>query len=163
MKALLVIDAQEGLLKGSYDETGVLARIKGLIERARNAGVPVIYVRHDEAIEYDGPIHADIAPLEGETVVPKMTPNSFHDTNLKEVLDALKIDETVLVGMQTEMCIDTTTRAAWDKGYKVTVVSDAHTTVAWDGSAIPPEQVVAHHNAVLRMFADVKPAAEITF
>ena len=70
------------------------------------------------------------------------------------------IRRLVLAGMQTEYCIDTTTRRARSLGYEVVLAADAHSTYP---GALPAEQVIAHHNSVLKAFADVRPAAEIDF
>jgi hypothetical protein len=66
----------------------------------------------------------------------------------------------VLAGMQTEYCIDTTCRRARSQGYEVVLAADAHSTYP---GTLPAEQIIAHHNEVLRAFAGVRPAAEITF
>ena len=98
-------------------------------------------------------IHAAIAPQEGDNIVEKTTPDSFHNTNLSEVLQEKGIEHVILSGMQTEYCVDTTTRRACSEGYKVTLVSDAHST--FNTEVLRAEDIVKHHNAVLGAFADV--------
>src|SRR3546814_18366252 len=73
-------------------------------------------------------INPVVAPRDGETVVVKNFPNSFLKTDLKQILDADGIGEVVVVGAMSHMCIDATTRAASDYGYKTTVVQDACAT-----------------------------------
>ena len=93
--ALVVIDVQSGLIDlGAYQADDLLARIGGLLERARAAGIPVIYVQHSggsprHLLHPEKPgwaIHPAIAPHEGEPVVHKTTPNSFKKTNFKQIL-----------------------------------------------------------------------------
>lgn len=163
-KALVIIDVQTGFIDGDwavYQAQERLERIKGLIERAKAAGVPVIFVRHDEAPEYDGPLHPEIAPKNGEPVISKMTPDSFYETDLQETLAGLGVKKLVLAGFQTDYCIDTTTRRAFSMGYDVTLAEDAHSTISDDFVEAP--NIIAHHNNILRMFATLKPADEIEF
>ncbi|MCY1188441.1 Isochorismatase family protein [compost metagenome] len=88
-----------------------------------------------------------------------MYPSSFKNTLLKEVLEKLDIDEIIMTGMKTEYCIDTTVRAASEYGYKVTLISDAHTTT--DSAALNALQIIDHHNQVLRnAFVQLKTTAE---
>ena len=165
-QALVVIDVQTGFIDGQmavYQSNTMLARIKALIQKARSANVDVIYVRHDEEPEFDGDIHSDIAPHENEAVISKMTPDSFYQTNLHDVLQEKGVTQLVIVGFQTEMCIDTTTRRAKSQGYTVTLVSDAHSTVDFEGNVISAETMIAYHNSILDNFAYIKPMAEIVF
>lgn len=98
-------------------------------------------------------MHAAIAPQEGDNIVEKTTPDSFHKTNLNEVLQEKGIEHVIISGMQTEYCVDTTTRRAFSEGYKVTLVSDAHST--FDTDVLRAEDIVKHHNVVFGSFADV--------
>ena len=157
-KALLVIDVQVGMFKGSdgpvYGGERLLERIAILIRKAREAGTPVIYVQHCEGpgeILEPGTegwkIHPDIAPLAGEPVIQKRTPNSFHETTLQQELESRGVRWLVLSGIQTEYCVDTTCRRAFSLGYDVILVKDAHGT--WDTERLSAAQIIAHHNEVL--------------
>lgn len=172
--ALVVIDTQLGMFETPRvppvpDGERLLQNIEGLLRRARGAGVAVVHVRHAGGPGHplekgtDGwRTHPRVAPLEGEPVVDKATPDSFLDTTLAEELEARGVGRLVLAGMQTEYCVDTTCRRASGLGYEVTLAGDAHGT--WDGDGLPAAQIVAHHNAVLGGgFAEVVPAAEISF
>lgn len=165
--ALLVIDVQVNMFDPQpvYQGATSLQTIRGLIDRARVAGVLVVYVQHGGgAGEPDEPgtpgwaIHPNVAPLPGEPVVQKRTPNAFHQTNLSSVLAERGIRRLVLAGMQTEFCIDTTCRHAWSLGYEVVLAADAHST--YDG-VVAAAQVIAHTNQVLSFFSAVLPAADI--
>ncbi|MBK7217759.1 MAG: cysteine hydrolase [Candidatus Promineofilum sp.] len=167
--ALLLIDAQVNMFAPDpvHDGPVVLSRLKELAGRARAAGVPVIFVRHNGGPDDpDAPhtpgwaIHPALAPAADEAIIDKHTPDAFHQTGLAGVLAERGIRRLVLAGMQTEYCIDTTTRRARSLGYEVVLAADAHSTYP---GALPAEQVIAHHNSVLKAFADVRPAAEIDF
>lgn len=167
--ALLLIDAQINMFEPDpvYDGPAILARLGELVARARAAGAPVVFVRHnggpgdpDQPHTPGWPIHPTLAPASGEPIVDKHTPDAFYQTNLAGVLAARGVDSLVIAGMQTEYCIDTTTRRARSQGYRVTLAQDAHSTYPGD---LPAEQVIAHHNTVLAAFAGVRPAAEIAF
>lgn len=90
-------------------------------------------------------LHDAVAPAAGEAVVLKHYPNSFRDTNLQAVLTAGGVDALVICGMMTHMCIDATTRAAWDLGFACAVASDACATrdLTHDGVLVPAAQVQA--------------------
>lgn len=172
--ALVVIDTQLGMFETPGvppvpDGEHLLENIEGLLREAREADVTVIHVRHA-----DGPghplergtggweIHPRVAPRDGETVVDKETPDSFLRTTLREELESRDIGRLVLVGMQTEYCVDTTCRRAFSLGYDVTLAADAHGT--WDEGGLSAAQIVAHHNGVMgNGFAEVVPSGEISF
>lgn len=162
--ALLVIDVQTGMIDGEsavYKAPEMLERIHNLILSAQQAGVPVVYVQHDEAPEYDGVIHPRIAPQGGEPVVHKMQPDAFHETDLQDVLDNLGVESLVVAGFQTDFCINATSRQAHQRGYAVTIVEDAHSTTGDNISAA--EATIADYNQQFGTFARLVPAAALTF
>jgi nicotinamidase-related amidase len=172
--ALLVIDLQAGMFESPlippvYQGDGLLARIGHLIAKARRAQVPVIYVQHSggrgHPLEHGTAgwqIHPSVAPLAGEAVIHKRTPDSFHETNLQCELDTQGIRRLVMTGIQTDFCVDTTCRRAFSLGYEVILVKDGHST--WDHEALTAPQVIAHHNYVLGFgFAQLREASEIGF
>ena len=149
--ALLVIDVQQGLIdEGAYKADELLANVDSLTSRARGANVPVIYVQHDAGDPRDSlyptsPGHEivqSIAPHQGELVLNKNTASAFESTPLQKELDALGIHKLIVAGMQTDECVNATTRSAVKLGYDVTLVSDAHTT-GDNGSA---QQIIDDHN-----------------
>ncbi len=169
--ALLVIDMQQGLFdEGAFEPERLLKQVKTLIDHAHSSGVPVIYVQHNEDPESGGSlvpgkpeheIHPSIAPQAGETIIQKFNPSAFQDTNLQKVLEEKGIKRLVLSGMQTEMCVDSTSRDAYGRGYNVTIASDAHSTM--DNGVLTADQIINHTNATLRNFAKIKPTEAITF
>ncbi|WKA52785.1 cysteine hydrolase family protein [Planococcus liqunii] len=166
--ALLVIDAQNEMFAEDnpvYNKDALLENLKNLIEGARSANVPVIFVQHNDralvAGNHDWQIHMSVQPLNGEAVIQKTTPDSFHKTGLQDALNAKNIQHLVLAGNQTEYCIDTTCRRAYSLGYKVTLAKDGHGT--WDSELLTAKQIIDHHNDVLSSFAELKEAKEIQF
>jgi len=157
--ALLVIDLQKGVLPGCVDVPGVLERTAALVDRARAAGTPVIWVQHEADGMEEGTPAFDLAdelvPAGGEPRILKHYRDSFADTDLDEVLEGLDVGRLVIAGAQTDYCIRTTAQSAAVRGFDVTLVSDAHTTTdtEWDGVAIGGQQIVAHTN---RYFAGLR-------
>ncbi len=72
--------------------------------------------------------HEAVSPRDGERVIEKEHPNSFRETPLETELRGAGVDELVICGMMTSMCVDATVRAAVDLGFETTVVHDACTT-----------------------------------
>lgn len=167
--ALLIIDAQVNMFEPEpvYGANQVLVAIQNLVEAATAAGALVIFVQHtggaEDPDERDTPgwqLHPWLAARKSVPVVEKHTPDAFYQTSLPGLLGANGVTRIVIAGMQTEYCIDTTTRRACSMGYEVTLAADAHSTLDGD---LPAAQIIAHHNHVLRAFARVLPAVAITF
>lgn len=171
--ALLIIDVQVAMfspLEGPMVWNGekVLHNIDLLLENAREAQTPVIFIQHtspEDAEFAEGlptwHIHPEIAPLPGETVIRKAHWDSFQDTELHQVLQEKGINRLIIVGMQTEYCVDTTVRSALAKDYTVVFVKDGHTT--FNSPVLKAEQIVAHHTHVLGSRAEIKSTLEIAF
>jgi nicotinamidase-related amidase len=149
--ALLVLDVQNGNVEGAHERDAVVANVSTLVERARQARVPVVWVQHaDEHLPRgsDGwQIVPELTPGDAEPLVEKSYDDSFDDTTLETVLSRLGVGRLVVVGAQTDACIRSTLHGALVRGYDATLVRDAHTTedhTAW--GAPPPDQVIAHTN-----------------
>lgn len=140
-RAVIVVDLQkEYLPTGKLPVVGIedaVASAAGVIAAARSNQEPVIFIRHEGA-DADSPIFTPgsenveiipaVLPREQEPVIVKHYPNSFRETGLKTMLDERGIDEVVVVGAMSQMCIDATVRAAADFGCALTVVEDACAT-----------------------------------
>ena len=171
MIALMVIDVQQAMFESVQPFRGdaVVARIAGLIAKARQGGVPVFYVQHDggpgDECDRNGPgfpFHPAVAPLPGDSVTVKHYNSGFYNTDLDAKLKAAGIDTLVICGMQTEYCVDATVRSAFERGYRVTVAADAHTTV--DSEILPAATIIAHTQHVWNgRYARLKSAEEIQF
>jgi nicotinamidase-related amidase len=154
--ALLIIDVQRGLCTGEwsmFDIEPVIERINALSGKARAAGAPVIFIQHEEE---DGPLQfgaegwqlddrlqADPSDLR----LRKKTPDSFHRTELQSLLQERGITSLVVCGLQSDFCVDSTTRRALSLGYPVTLAADAHSTIG--NGVLSAAQITAHHNITL--------------
>ena len=170
-EALLVIDVQNGMFQEGeevFKGDRLLQNFNDLLTRARSKQIPIIYVQHNEPIgkQFEPgtkgwEIHSSISPNEEDIIIQKTTPDSFFNTSLHEELKKQGIEHLIIAGIQTELCVDTTCRRAFSMGYKVTLVSDSHST--WDSEELTAEQIINHHNSVLHWFADVYPSKDIKF
>ena len=149
--ALLVVDVQNGVVKGAHERDAVVANVGSLVEMARRKRVPVVWVRHsDEGLASgsdEWQIVPELSPGDAEPLVEKNYGDSFEETTLETVLSGLGVGRLVVVGAQTDACIRSTVHGALVRGYDATLVSDAHTTedrTQW--GAPPPDQVIAHTN-----------------
>ena len=142
-KALLLIDLQNDYYPGgAYELEGMAAasaKSAEMLDRFRSAGSPLIHIRHEFA-SAEAPffrpgsegaiIHESVAPLAGEAVITKQLVNSFQGTDLDARLMAMGVEDLVIVGAMSHMCIEGATRAAADLGYRVEVIHDACATRA---------------------------------
>lgn len=172
--ALLVVDVQRGVMDESWQPEPVIARIGDLVERARSAGTPVVWVQHsDEGLprgSAEWEIVDDLVPGDDEIRVHKTYGDSFEGTDLQERLAELGTTRLIVVGAETDACIRSTIHGAFTRGYDTVLVSDAHTAgdkTAWGAPSVP--DVIAHTNlywgfqAGPGKTAAVVPAAEVDF
>lgn len=151
-KALLVIDVQRDVVANAFRRNEVVANIEHLVESARKAEVPVIWVQHsdDELVKgSEGWAYIDELHIaDDEPVVHKQFGDSFEGTNLDELLQKHAIEQLIVCGAQTDACIRSTLHGAIARGYNATLVSDAHTTddCTWATPPLSAEQVIAHTN-----------------
>jgi nicotinamidase-related amidase len=149
--ALLVVDVQNGVVAEAHERDAVVANVGRLVEKAREAGVPVVWVQHsDEHLAKGGDewrIVPELTPGDAEPLIEKRYGDAFEDTTLETVLSSLAVGRLVVVGAETDACIRSTIHGAFARGYDATLISDAHTTgdkTEW--GAPPPDQVIAHTN-----------------
>ncbi|OKI17500.1 cysteine hydrolase family protein [Streptomyces sp. CB03911] len=149
--ALLVIDVQNGVVGDAYDRDKVVANIATLVDRARAAGIEVVWVQHSSAeLPRDSDRWQYVPELRRrdlEPLVHKTYADSFEETDLEQVLAARGIGRLVVAGAQTDECVRSTLHGAIVRGYDALLVADAHTTEDLSSfGAPPPEQVIAHTN-----------------
>jgi len=150
--ALLVVDVQNDVVGEAYARDAVVARIHDLVDRARAAQTPVVWVQHhaedDLVLGSEGwRIVPELEPAADEAVVQKEYGDAFEGTDLEEVLSRLGVGRIVVAGAETDACIRSTIHGAFTRGYDTTLVGDAHTAgdkSAW--GAPPVDQVIAHTN-----------------
>ncbi len=163
-RGLIVIDLQnEYLPTGKLPLTGIKAAAHNAalaIADARSKDIPVFHIRHEfannEAPVFvagsDGvEIQDTVTPAGGEAVIVKNFINSFRETDLKAQLDAKGVEEVIIVGAMSHMCVDACVRAAADMGYLVTVLHDACATLdlTFGDVTVPAAQV---HAAMMAAF-----------
>lgn len=150
--ALIVIDVQVYVVADAFKRDEKVANMATAVDKARKAGVPVIWVRHssDEIpLNTDGwQIVPELKPLEGEPIVEKLYGSSFEATNLEEILADLKVSHVFICGAQSNNCIRHTSHAAFERGYDVTLISDAHTTSGfeWNGYVVDAASTIDEQN-----------------
>ncbi len=176
-QALLIVDIQNDYFPGGAmelvgsPEAGVQAG--KLLQAFRRKGLPVIHVQHiakSATATFFRPdtkgaeIHTSVTPAEGEAKFQKHFPNSFRETPLLEHLRERQVKQLVIAGMMTQMCIDSTTRAAADLGFQCLVAHDACATRAliFGGTTVPAEQVQTAFLAALDgSFAKIQSVEEL--
>lgn len=176
---LILIDFQNtyrsGVMALDGAEQAVAAGAR-LLERARAAGTPVVHVINDggEGTPYDirahiGAISDEVAPVDGEAVVVKQFPNSFHLTELEKTLTDLGAapgsgKDLILGGFMTHMCVNYTAQGAFNLGYRPTVVAETTATRALptpDGAVLPAAELhAAALTAITDLFGTVVPNVE---
>jgi nicotinamidase-related amidase len=150
---LLVVDMQEGLLRGGpkHDLHAVVERINRLAARVRRRQGCVVFVQHDgppgddfEPSTAGWPILASIERGPADRIVHKTLNDAFFRTSLAGDLAELGADRLLIAGWATDFCVDATVRSAAALGFKVTVVADGHTVS--DRPHLGAEQVIGHHH-----------------
>ena len=173
--ALLVVDAQNGVLAGTPNRDGVIANINTLADKARAEEAPVVWVQQTDDREFirgtEGwQLVTELVRRDAEPVVLKAHGDSFEDTELEALLAERCVGRVVVAGAQSDACIRSTLHGAFVRGYDVTLVGDAHTTedlTEW--GAPPPEQVIVHTNlswewqSAAGRRGTTLPTADITF
>ncbi len=174
---LIVIDIQNEYFPGGKRELEGPQQAadcaRALIDSFRGKGLPLVFIQHIS----EGPqasafvagtkgaqINDAVRPLENEVVFQKHYPNSFRETPLLDHLRKLGVTRLVIAGMMTHMCVEATTRAAFDFGYECLVAQDACATRAltFGEVTVPADHV---HRAFLAglngTYGQVLPVDEI--
>ncbi len=136
--ALILIDIQNDYFEDGrwpVDAMGKVAKnATRVLEDARNNSHLIVHIRHESLApnapffrpgSHGAEIHVSVAPRHGESVIVKHRPNSFHDTPLRQTLEAQGITDIVVCGAMSQMCVDATVRAAVDFGYALCIIEDA--------------------------------------
>lgn len=176
-KALLLVDIQNDYFPGGAMElVGAVqagAQAGKLLQAFRRRALPIVHVQHISTRPgatfflpgtAGAQIHSSVAPATGETVLQKNFPNSFRDTPLLDHLRDHEVKQLVIAGMMTQMCIDTTTRAAADLGFQCLLAHDACATKAltYGGVTVSADNVQTAFLAALNgLFARVLSVDEL--
>ena len=166
--AVLVIDVQRALCEGKYEvfeAQQVVQRINAVSEKAREAKALVVIIQHeskDELLAYqsmgwqlaDG-LHTEPTDI----LLRKTATDSFHNTELETLLRKREVTKLVICGMQSDFCVDTTTRRALALGFPVVLVSDGHSTLK--NEHLSAAQIIAHHNTTLANIESFGPVVTL--
>ncbi|WP_312285833.1 cysteine hydrolase family protein [Chryseobacterium gleum] len=177
--ALLIIDVQNDYFPGgkmTLEKSEQAAEnIRKVLDYFRNNHLPVIHIQHISTNEgatfflsdTDGvKINNWVLPKENEKIITKHFPNSFRETDLLNYLQSKKIKSLVITGMMTDVCVESTIRAAFDFGFSNTVIGDATATRnrELNGEVIKAEEVqrsfLAGISALGNLYARVINAKE---
>lgn len=171
--ALIIIDIQNDYFEGGniplVNPVEASVNAGKVLEHFRANNLPIAHIQHVSANPEAMPIfvegtkgieiHENVKPLDGEKVFQKYYPNSFRETGLLDYLKANDITEVIITGMMTHMCVDATTRAAFDFGYKCTVIGDtcASRDLEINGKTVKADDVHHAFLAALEFFyAEIK-------
>lgn len=174
-QALLVIDVQNdyfptGKMELRHPEMA-LQNIKQLENYFFNHDLPIIYIQHIKhepkatffQVGTQGvKLHKDLKANAKSIIIEKHFPNSFYRTNLEQTLYALGVEQLVICGMMTQMCVDSTTRASNELQFNPILIKDAVATkdLTFDGKTIKADAVQASFLASLSNFACISSTAE---
>ncbi|MGE0089463.1 MAG: cysteine hydrolase family protein [Bacteroidales bacterium] len=129
-KALLIIDIQMFYFHGGsvplVEPEKAAQNAAQVLNYARNNNILVIHIKHNS--NSGSEIHQLVSPIVGEKVISKDEANAFNGTDLLDYLKERNIEELIITGMQTHMCVEAATRAAYDFGFTCTVIEDACAT-----------------------------------
>jgi nicotinamidase-related amidase len=176
-RALVVVDIQNDYFPGGANPLdgpdAAAEKARSLLDAFRASGEQIVHVKHvwdaPDALYLrpgtpGGEINDAVKPESGEPVIEKAFPNAFLETPLDTQLKDAGVDQLLVCGMMTSMCVDATVRAAVDLGYEVAVAHDACATMALEfgDRRIAAADVHAAFLAVLADgYAAVGPASEL--
>ena len=149
---LLVVDTQKAITNEKLYEFDLFKkRVNELINKARSNGIEVIFVRHDDGIGCElskgnegFEIYEDFKPENNELIFDKTVNSSFKDTGLLEYLKEKNEDTVIVVGLQTDYCIDATIKAGFEHGFKMIVPENTNST--FDNQYMTAEETYKYYN-----------------
>lgn len=174
-QALVIIDIQNDYFPGGKMELAqpeeALTIVKQLEKHFAEAHLPIFYIQHlnhrkgasfFEAGTIGAELHAELAVEKDALIIEKHFPNSFYQTDLEAKLRELNVEQLVITGMMTHMCVDSTTRAAAELGFQPILIGDATATRDLEVAEkkVAAADVQTAFLAALTSFAEVKPAAD---
>lgn len=154
--AVLVIDTQVGVVATAFRRDTVVQNIRSVVDQARRASVPVLWIQHaSDELKPGSPgwqIVPELSPAPNEARIGKQYNSSFEATDLETRLSTQGTSHLVLCGAATNWCVRATAYAALERGYDVTLVSDGHTTESIDldeGRRVEAADIIADLNIAL--------------
>ncbi len=167
-QALLIIDIQNDYFPEGKNELHeadkALLKVNQLENSFLSEQKPIIYIQHIKHQLNAGTIGCELHPnlklQEQSIIIEKHFPNSFLETELLETLKKIEIEQLVICGMMTQMCVDSTTRAAKELGFQPVLISDATATkdLIFENKKVLAENVQISFLSALQNFAQVLTA-----
>ncbi|KFD20424.1 cysteine hydrolase family protein [Yokenella regensburgei] len=174
--ALIVIDIQNEYFTGKMvipDGMQALNNSKKLVNFAHQKGMPVFFVQHvgakNDPLFAEGSVyaefHKDLLPGANDITVKKATPSAFVGTSLDAQLKKRGINQLVVTGLMTHMCVSSTARDAVPLGYSVIIPEDATATRDlndWQGGVVDHRVLQrAALTAVADVFAEISTTERV--
>jgi len=143
MKALVIVDMLKDFVDGKLENPkaqGIIEPLQRLLAHARENGWVVVFSNdahqpgdpelkvwgeHAMAGDSGAEVIAELEPREGEIISPKRGYGAFDGTGLDEQLRGLGVDEVVITGQHTHICVRHSSYGALIRGYEITVPKDA--------------------------------------
>ncbi len=164
---LLVIDMQKGIVdRALYAFDDFMDRTIRLIDAARKRRVEVVFVQHDAgpgsgltAGDEDFEIIDEARPMPGEKVFVKTINSCFGNRDFREYMERQADKRLMIVGLQTNYCIDATVKSAFERGFSVIIPEGTNST--FDNDYMTGETTVRYYTEdVWETLADVVPFEE---
>lgn len=159
---LLVVDMQKGITDDRlYAFEAFIDRTAALVKAARKSGIEVIYFQHDDgpgsgftAGDTDFEIADQVHPGPGEKVFVKTVYSCFGNKSFREYMERQEDKRLMIIGLQTNYCIDTTIKSAFERGFEVIIPEGTNST--FDNDYMTAETAVRYYNEdVWACLADV--------
>ena len=152
---LIVIDVQKGITdERLYDFDGFIRNVTNIIDAARKNNVEVIYVQHDDGPgtgfsfgDKDFEIADQVAPKENEKIFIKTINSCFGNNDLSDYLSGSGEKDLMIVGLQTNFCIDASVKSAFERGYRVIIPKGTNST--FDNDYMDRETTYKYYNDMM--------------
>ena len=149
---LLTVDIQKGITDSRlYAFDTFIDRVVRLIDAARRNHVEVIFFQHDDGPgtgfsvgDSDFEIAGQVAPEAGEKVFIKTINSGFGNKAFTEYMETQEDKRLMIIGLQTNYCIDATVKSAFERGYQVIIPAGANST--FDNEYMTGETTYRYYN-----------------
>ncbi len=152
---LLVIDVQKGITDSRlYNFDSFVQETKRIIDAARLNHAEIIYVQHDDGPgtgfsvgDVDFEIADQVAPKENDKIYYKTINSCFGNRELAQYLQGLEDKRLMIVGLQTNFCIDASVKSAFERGFKVIIPNGTNST--FDNEYMDAETTYKYYNEMM--------------
>ena len=148
---LLVVDMQKGLVdEDLYAYDMFMEKTVRLIDAAREKHVEVVYIQHDAgpgsglSAGDDGfEIAGRVSPRKGEKIFVKKINSCFGNPEFRDYMEHQEDKRLMIIGLQTNYCIDATVKSAFERGFEVIIPEGANST--FDNDYMTGETTVRYY------------------